>query len=139
VSTAFILDCSITMTWCFGDETTPASLAVLDRLERDAALVPAHWFLEVTNVLAMAEKRKRISAAKSTEFLTLLGTLDIAVDEEIAARAFTYLLPLCRKHRLTAYDAAYLELAARQQLPLASLDDDLRASAQELGITVLGK
>ena len=139
MSTAFVLDCSITMAWCFGDEATPASSAVLDRLERDAALVPVHWFLEVTNVLAMAEKRKRMTAAKSAEFLTLLGTLDITADEETAARAFTHLPPLCRAHRLTSYDAAYLELAVRRQLPLASLNDDLRAGAQELGITVLGK
>jgi predicted nucleic acid-binding protein len=138
VSAAFIIDCSITTTWCFGDEGTPTSLAVLDRLERETALVPSHWFLEVANVLVMAEKRKRITAAKSTEFLTLLGTLDIETDAETPARAFAHLLPLCRNHRLTSYDAAYLELAVRRQLPLASLDSDLCAAAAELGITVLG-
>jgi predicted nucleic acid-binding protein len=139
VSAAFIIDCSITMTWCFGDEATPASSAILDRLEREAVLVPAHWYLEVTNVLAMAEKRKRISAAKSQEFLALLTTLEIDVDEEPARHAFLKLLPLCRTHRLTSYDAAYLELAIRRQLPLASLDDELCASARMLGVSVLGK
>jgi predicted nucleic acid-binding protein len=136
---AFIIDCSITMTWCFGDEATPASFAVLDRLERETALVPSHWYLEVTNVLAMAEKRKRITAAESDEFLTLLATLDIAVDEEPASTAFPKLLPLCRTHQLTSYDAAYLELAVRRQIPLASLDNDLCACARELGVIVLGK
>jgi len=139
MSAAFIIDCSITMTWCFGDEATPASSAVLDRLERETALVPAHWFLEVTNVLAMAEKRQRITPVASHEFLTLLGTLDIEVDDHATSHAFTQLLPLCRTHRLTSYDAAYLELASRRQLPLASLDDALCASARTLGMPVLGK
>ena len=139
MSAAFVLDCSLTMTWAFGDEATATSFTILDRLEVEAAVVPAHWFLEVTNVLAMAEKRKRITASKSAEFLTLLRTLDIQTDTETAERAFAHLLPLCRNHGLTSYDAAYLELATRQQLPLASLDDDLRRSAKKLGITVLGK
>jgi predicted nucleic acid-binding protein len=139
VSAAFVLDCSITMTWAFGDEETSASSSVLDRLESEVAVVPAHWFLEVTSVLAMAEKRKRITATKSTEFLALLSTLDIQTDTETADRAFAHLLPLCRSHSLTSYDAAYLELAIRRHLPLASLDDDLRRSAKKLGISVLGK
>ena len=139
MSAAFVLDCSLTMTWAFGDEATATSFTILDRLEVEAAVVPAHWFLEVTNVLAMAEKRKRITASKSAEFLTLLSTLDIQTDTETAERAFAHLLPLCRNHGLTSYDAAYLELAMRQQLPLASLDDDLRRSAKKLGIPVLGK
>lgn len=139
MSAAFILDCSITMTWCFPDEATPESSHLLDRLENETALVPAHWFLEVTNVLAMAERRKRITAPKSAAFLSLLETLDVEVDHEGAARAFEHLLPLCRSHRLTSYDAAYLELALRRKPPLASLDDDLRAGAKALGIVVLGK
>ena len=139
MSAAFIIDCSITMAWCFPDEATPDSSKLLDRLESETALVPAHWFLEVTNVLAMAEKRKRITAAKSTGFLTLLEAMDVEVDDEAAGRAFAHLLPLCRSHGLTSYDAVYLELALRRRLPLASLDDDLRAGAKALGIEVLGK
>jgi predicted nucleic acid-binding protein len=139
VSATFVLDCSITMAWAFDDEITTASSAVLDRLESEVAVVPAHWFLEVTNVLAMAEKRKRITATTSTEFLALLNTLDIQTDPETADRAFAHLLPLCRSHSLTSYDAAYLDLAMRRHLPLASLDDDLRRSAKKLGIPLLGK
>lgn len=138
MSATFILDCSITMTWCFGDEATRASSVILDRLERETALVPPHWFLEVTNVLAMAEKRRRIAPTASAEFLGFLGALDVEVDDEPASRAFSQLLPLCRTHRLTSYDAAYLELAVRRQLPLASLDNDLRAGAKQLGVSVLG-
>lgn len=139
MSTAFIIDCSVTMVWCFPDEATPASSRLQDRLADETALVPAHWFLEVTNVLAMAENRKRITAAQSTEFLSLLETLDIEVDDEAARRAFAHLLPLCRSHRLTSYDAAYLELALRRRLPLASLDVELRKGARALGVELLGK
>ncbi len=139
MSAAFIIDCSITMSWCFSDESTPAASKVQDRLEKESPMVPAHWFLEVTNVLAMAEKRKRITPAKSTEFLGLLEAMDLEVDDEASGRAFAHLFPLCRHHGLTSYDAAYLELALRRRLPLASLDDDLRAAAKKLGIEVLGK
>jgi len=134
-----IIDCSITMSWCFADEATAASAEVQDRLIDETALVPAHWFLEVTNVLAMAEKRRRITAADSDTFLRLLRTLDIDVDDETTGRAFEHLLPLCRNQGLTSYDAAYLDLAVRRQLPLATLDDDLRAAAVNVGVTVLGK
>ncbi|HKQ49519.1 MAG TPA: type II toxin-antitoxin system VapC family toxin [Phycisphaerae bacterium] len=139
MNTAFVLDCSITMSWCFPDEATTASASVLDRLENESALVPPHWFLEVANVLAMAEKRKRHTAEKSADFLTRLQALDIEFDGESPQRAFTHLLPLCRTHGLTSYDAAYLELAQRRRLPLATLDDDLRSAAKKLGIAILGK
>jgi predicted nucleic acid-binding protein len=136
---AFIIDCSITMSWCFVDESTPQSLRVQDRLEDEAALVPAHWSLEVTNVLATAEKRKRITTARSAEFLSLLETFDIEVDTEPTDRIFAQLLPLCRAHSLTSYDAAYLDLALRRRLPLATLDHQLRAAAKKLGVATLGK
>jgi predicted nucleic acid-binding protein len=139
LSAAFIIDCSITMAWCFSDEATAAVSKLQDRLERETALVPSHWFLEVTNVVAMAEKRKRILTAKTTAFLELLEEMDIEVDEEATSRAFEHLLPLCRRIGLTGYDAVYLDLALRRGLPLASLDDDLRAAAQQLGIEILEK
>lgn len=139
MSAAFVLDCSVTMAWCFGDEATAASFAVLDRLDRETALVPSHWFLEVANVLGLAEKRRRMTAGATTEFLKLLGTLDIEVDNVTPDRVFPHVLPLCRDYGLTSFDAAYLELAVRRQLPLASLDTDLRAGARKVGIKVLGK
>jgi predicted nucleic acid-binding protein len=134
-----IIDCSIAMAWCFADEGTEETAQVQDRLITEAAIVPAHWSLEVANVLAMAEKRKRISVADATEFVKLLGALDIQVDEEASSRVFDHVLPLSRSHALTSYDAAYLELALRRRLPLASLDDDLSRVATSLGIQVLGK
>jgi predicted nucleic acid-binding protein len=134
-----IVDCSIAMAWCFGDESTRETSEVQNRLAAEAALVPALWFLEVANVLAMAEKRKRISATDSTQFVQLLSYLDIQVDEDDPRRAFNIVLPLCRSHGLTSYDATYLELAIRSQLPLASLDDALRRAATSVGLEVLGK
>ena len=139
MSAAFVLDCSVTMAWCFGDEATAAAFAVLDRLGSETAVVPPHWFLEVANVLTMAEKRKRMTAPATTEFLKLLSALDIEIDNVTADRTFPHVLPLCRKYSLTSYDAAYLELAIRRQLPLASLDTELRLGAKQAGIKVLGK
>jgi predicted nucleic acid-binding protein len=127
------------MAWCFADEATPTSAKILDRLVEEAALVPPLWFLEVVNVLAMAEKRKRIAANTSDEFLSLLNTFDFEVDSAAPDRAFAYLLPLCRSHGLTSYDAVYLDLAVRHGLPLASLDNDLRRGAKTLGVELLGK
>ncbi len=135
---AIIIDCSITMSWCFEDESPPASMQVLDRLADGAALVPPHWFLEVANVLAMAEKRNRITAAAATEFLNLLQTLDIEVDDQGPSRTFAHVLPLCRAHGLTSYDAAYLELALRRALPLATLDEQLQKAAAAMGVRTAG-
>jgi predicted nucleic acid-binding protein len=139
LTAALIIDCSITMAWCFADEATEAAARVLDRLETEAALVPALWFLEVTNVLASAERRQRITAAQSTEFLMLLSAMEIDVDHEAASRALSQILPLCRSEGLTSYDATYLELALRRRLPLATLDAELRSAAGKLGIDLLGK
>jgi predicted nucleic acid-binding protein len=134
-----IIDCSLAMAWCFGDEATEETARIQDRFVAEAAVVPAHWFLEVANVLAMAERRNRISAADSTQFVNQLTMLDIQVDHECSVRAFDHLLPLSRTYRLTSYDVAYLDLALRRHLPLASLDDDLRCAATGLGVEVLGK
>ncbi|WP_437225735.1 type II toxin-antitoxin system VapC family toxin [Planctomicrobium sp. SH661] len=139
MSPTLILDCSMTMSWCFADEATPQTAAIQDRLISEAVLVPSLWYLEVANVLLMAEKRQRISAQASEEFVQLLGVLEIQVDEGPPRRAFETLMPLCRNHGLTIYDAVYLELAVRQQLPLATLDESLRRAASVLNIPLLGK
>ncbi|MHB8973416.1 MAG: type II toxin-antitoxin system VapC family toxin [Pirellulaceae bacterium] len=134
-----VLDCSMAMAWCFADEGTQGTAEIQDRLVAEAAIVPGHWFLEVANVLALAEKRQRISAADVVQFVKLLAAFDIQVDNEFSARAFDHILPLSRGHGLTTYDAAYLDLAIRRQLPLASLDDDLCRVAAHLDVAVLGK
>jgi predicted nucleic acid-binding protein len=126
------------MAWLFHDEATPKTAALLNRLATETALVPAWWFIEITNVLAMAEGKGRITATQSEAFIADLGKLGIERDDEAPDRAFTHLLTLCRTHRLTSYDAVYLDLAVRRNLPLASLDDDLRKTANKVGVRLLG-
>jgi len=138
VSASLIIDCSITMSWCFADEATAESQQLARSLQQTTALVPAHWFLEVANVLWTTQRKKRISCADAAVFVARLRSIDIEVDHEAAARAFDHILPLCDRHALTSYDAAYLELALRRQLPLASLDKELCSAAASLGIQVLG-
>jgi predicted nucleic acid-binding protein len=138
MSAAFVLDCSIAMAWLFHDEATPKTAALLARLERESALVPAWWFVEVTNVVALAERRGRITPPQSDAFIADLGKLGIERDDEAPNRAFTSLLTLCRTHALTCYDAIYLDLALRRNLPLATLDDDLRKIGKKMGLLLLG-
>ena len=139
MSPAFVLDCSVAMAWLFNDEATPKTADLLNRLATETALVPAWWFVEITNVLALAERKRRITPAQSGAFIADIGKLEIELDEEAPGRAFTHLLSLCRTHRLTSYDAMYLDLAVRRQLPLATLDDDLRKAARNLGVRLLGR
>jgi predicted nucleic acid-binding protein len=138
MSAAFVVDCSIAMAWLFNDEATPKTAALLNRLTTETALVPALWFIEITNVLAMAERKGRITPTHSDAFIADLGKLGIERDDEAPDRSFTFLLTLCRRHRLTSYDAIYLDLAVRRNLPLATLDEDLRKSAKTLGVRLLG-
>ena len=138
MSAAFVVDCSVAMTWLFDDEATDGTDELLDRLATEKALVPSWWFVEVTNVIALAERRGRITAAQSGAVIAGLGKLDIEQDEEAPGRAFSHLLPLCRKHKLTSYDAMYLDLAVRRGLPLATLDVDLRKAAKSVGVKLLG-
>jgi predicted nucleic acid-binding protein len=139
VNPSLVVDSSMTVAWCFKEERTSATDAIQDRLAVEEALVPEHWFLEVANALLVGERRKRIKAADVSQFLRELNTLLIRVDDQLPMRAFDHILPLSRTHALTAYDAAYLDLALRRQLPLASLDDDLRRAATALGVQVLGR
>ena len=134
--TRFVLDCSMTMAWCFADEAELRTRSVLASLNVDEAIVPGIWPLEVANVLAVCERRNRLSAAKVAAFVGMLTEYPITVDEQTAKKAFGEVLSLARFHRLTAYDAAYLELALRTGCPLASLDADLNTSATGLGIAL---
>ena len=111
MSAAFVLDRSIAMAWLFHDEATAKTAALLNRLATETALVPAWWFIEITNVLAMAERKGRITSTQSDAFIADLSKLGIEGDDEAPDRAFTQLLALCRTHRLTSYDAIYLDLA----------------------------
>jgi predicted nucleic acid-binding protein len=138
MSASFVVDCSIAMAWLFHDEATPKTSALLNRLATETALVPTWWFVEITNVLTMAERKGRITARQSDAFIADLSKLGIERDNQAPDRAFTHLLALCRTHRLTSYDAIYLDLAIRRSLPLATLDADLRKAAKKVGVALLG-
>ncbi len=133
----FVLDCSIAMAWCFEDEATEFTDSLLEELAEGSTKVPSIWFLEVANVLAISERKGRSNQAKISQFLGLLNSLPITVDTKTEEKAFTDILTLARTHKLTSYDAAYLELALREGLPLATLDEGLKRVASKLGVTTL--
>lgn len=130
---SFVLDNSVTMRWCFGDGK-PSDLAyasrVMDGLRVDTAKVPAIRGFEVANVLVRAEKHGLIDATHSGSFLVKLGSLPIDTDADSAGHALDETLALARRHGISAYDAAYLELATRVRAPLATLDKNLRNAAK---------
>lgn len=134
---SFVLDASVAARWFFGDGA-PRDLAyaarVLDALAEGPAHVPGLWGLEITNVIARAEAQKLVAESRGDAFLALLKGLDIRTDEATAAQALGDTLRLARRYRLSAYDAAYLELAQRAGLPLATLDADLRKAAAKAGV-----
>jgi len=132
--TELVIDCSVTMAWCFPDEASDEADRALNVLTDGEAHVPELWALEVANVVAIGERRGRLTADDSTKFLDSLNALPIVVDRETSDRAFGSILLLARAHQITAYDAAYLELSIRRSLPLATLDDRLKAVAGGLGI-----
>ncbi len=125
------------MSWCFSDEANTYGDEVLDSLLTDGAegLVPQLWCLEVTNVLLVAERRGRLNNAQTTRAVTLLQSLPIVIDELTATQAMSATLALARTHNLSSYDAAYLELAMREGLPIATLDSRLSDVSRHCGIT----
>jgi predicted nucleic acid-binding protein len=138
---SFVLDNSVTMRWCFGNGK-PAELAyaakVLDALRRISAQVPVTWGLEVSNVIARAEARGLITEARSATFITLLGRMNIQADTATFRQALATTLQIARGYRLSSYDASYLELALREGLPLATLDEDLQKAAKRAGVRRFG-
>lgn len=130
-----VVDTSVTMAWCFEDEATDRTDAVLDQLRREEAAVPALWQLEVANVLLVAERRGRITEAQAARFLDLLARLPIRVD--ISQTDTSAVLAAGRRHDLSAYDAAYLVLAERLAAPLATLDDRLMVACRAAGVRLL--
>jgi predicted nucleic acid-binding protein len=130
----FVLDCSVTMAWCFDDEATPYTDSVQEQLVDMRAVVPTIWPLEVANATVVGERRKRLDEARSSRFLSFLNALPIIVDEETSQRAFGDIVHLARAHNLSSYDASYLELAIRRNLPLACLDGKLKTAAAAVGV-----
>jgi len=132
----FVLDASVALAWCFEDEATAETEAVLEQLAEDSAVAPSLWELEVINVLLLAERRGRITESQTARFVALLTQLPILIDS--AGADMASVLAAGRHHGLTAYDAVYLVLAEREGIPLATIDGKLRVAAQAAGVPVLG-
>jgi predicted nucleic acid-binding protein len=124
----FVVDASIVAAWALRDEESSRAAEALERLRSEPAFAPALLFFEVRDVLLVNERRGRLSEGQSTEFLRALSRLPIRIDRSPDE---TQLMTLARRHRLIVYDAAYLELALRERLPLATLDARLEAAMRE--------
>lgn len=132
-----VVDCSVAMAWCFEDQANAMTDRVLASLGEHEALAPSIWPLEVANVLLVAERQKVITEADSARFLNLLGALPILVEDVSFSRATGSILTTGRERNLSAYDAAYLDLAMRTGSALASRDRRLRSAARQAGVDVL--
>jgi predicted nucleic acid-binding protein len=131
-----VIDTSITAAWCFHDEATDASRALHRSLPDRQVVVPVLWHGECANLLLTAERRNRVSAERCAELLELLGSLPIETDDE-TERIRGPVFRLARAHRLTIYDAIYLELASRRGIALATRDKALRRAAVAIDVTLL--
>jgi predicted nucleic acid-binding protein len=131
---AFVLDASVCAVWALADESHSLADEAMERLRRETAMVPALWWYEVRNVLVINERRKRLTTEGSGAFLTFLAGFPINTD---ANRDEAAIFGFARKYQLSFYDAAYLDVAHRNHLPLATLDKALRAAAEAAGVPLL--
>lgn len=135
---SLVLDSSVAAAWIYSEETTDPIRHVLSLVTTSGAWVAGLWRLEVANVLEMGVRRHRTDAAFRDATLADLALLPIQIDQEMNTHSWSTILRLGERHRLTLYDAAYLELALRRRLPLATLDRELRAAAAVEKIALLG-
>jgi predicted nucleic acid-binding protein len=134
----FVVDASVVLTWCFPDENSALAQRVAHMLkEGDSAIAPSFWPHEVLNALLVGERRKRISGDLIRTFLTDLATLQIVLQELQADAVFDRIQALSREHGLTPYDAAYLDLAQTNRLPVATLDEDLLRACAKKGVELI--
>ena len=132
-----VLDASETVPWCFDDEANAESEAILEALRTTAfAIVPSMWRIEVANALLIAERKKRINAQRTEVFLNDLLRLNVATDKEAGTAAWKRIVGLGRENGLTAYDASYLELAIRLDVPIATKDAKLIKAAVACGVSL---
>jgi predicted nucleic acid-binding protein len=132
-----VLDCSVVMAWGCQEVGSAYADRVMAHLENETAIVPSLWPLEVGNALLMAELRKRIDEEETASILESLATQPIRVEAGFSLADFPLIGMLSREYKLTAYDAAYLELAMRTGFPLATLDKDLIRAAHQAKVTIL--
>ena len=134
----FVIDASVALAWCFVDEASGDADDVLGRLERETALAPAHWPREVANALRTAERRGRLDATDLPRLRALLAALPVEIAPVELPTAVGGVLEAARTYDLSAYDAAYLDLAAARAIPLATIDGRLRAASARAGVELVG-
>lgn len=132
----FVVDNSVVMAWCFGDENSTYADEVLESLEFTEAIAPSIWPLETGNVLVVAERRKRLKKSESIRFLALLDNLPITVMQESPDRMTREILALARERQISTYDASYLDLAMRKGLQIATQDSGLKKAAIACAIPI---
>jgi predicted nucleic acid-binding protein len=135
---SLVLDSSVTLAWVYSEEATESIREIESRVVQSGAWVPSIWRLEIANVLEMSIRRGRITAAFRNSTLADLALLPITIDSETDRQAWGSTLNFAERHRLSLYDAAYLELAKRRGLALATLDKELRAAAAKEKIVLFG-
>ena len=135
---SLVLDGSVALAWLYQDESSPVADEIIERTSLEGGWVPMIWHLEVGNSLQVSVRRGRISRRERDQAIIDLSSLNILIDTDTITHAWTTTLDLADRFGLTLYDACYLELAVRRALPLASLDNDLRAAALEMNVELLG-
>ncbi|MGH9680521.1 MAG: type II toxin-antitoxin system VapC family toxin [Candidatus Acidiferrales bacterium] len=131
-----VIDASVALAWCFPDEASGYADAVLIAAEGRTILVPSIWAVEISDALLVGERRKRIRQSEVRQFVELLKGLDIAEDRQPFADTWSNVLPLAREQDLSAYDAAYLDVAVRHGAPLATLDAPLQKACRATSVSV---
>ena len=138
MSTSFIVDASVGFAWVYQGQATSETDRLLNEVATGATVVvPALWYLEMSNVLLIAQRHHRLTAIQRKAALEKLAAMQFMVDEEGTRHAFGKTSDLAEKHGLTIYDATYLELALRRSLPLASRDESLKNAAKQCGLKTL--
>ena len=132
----FVIDVSAMMPWTNADEDHPHAAAALERARTDAILAPALWWFELRNALVSSERRRRTTPERIGAFLHGVENFNITIDRSANSDA---ILRLARAHRLTVYDAAYLELAAGERADLATLDGELIRAARREHVALVGE
>ena len=131
---AFVVDASVAASWLLPDEYDSRAATAFQKLDTEEAAAPSLWWFEIRNLFIINERRGRVDPEKTRAGLALLAGLPIRLDRAADEAA---LLTLARKHRLTVYDAAYLELAQRLGLALATLDGELAAAARAEALVLI--
>lgn len=132
----FVLDASVATAWCLKDETDPYPPRVLREINREKALVAPLWPQELANALLVAERRGRLKPAETSASLAKIRTLPITIEPSGVETSVDRAMELARQYQLTVYDATYLEIAIRENLPIATLDIELRRAAREVGVAL---